>query len=117
MSKKYLELFMKKMYAPFFLPLIGSLVLLAGCTTVAPLQSNVAFPQDGSKYTILGRVTLDAKAGKNSYERLLAAAQKAYPDADDVVNIFVDRKVKRFFFMTTYHYVLSGVAIDYKEVK
>ena len=108
---------MKKMYAPFFLPLIGSLTLLAGCMTVAPLQSNVAFPQDGSKYSILGRVTLDAKIGKNSYERLLEAAKKTYPDADDVVNIFVDRKVRTFLFWTTYSYVLSGVAIDYKEVK
>ena len=68
-----------------------------------PLQSNVAFPQDGSKYSILGRVTL--------------AAKKTYPDADDVVNIFVDRKERTFLFWTTNSYVLSGVAIDYKEVK
>ena len=117
MTLNYMELFMKKtfIFSSFVLSL--ALGIFSACSSVMPLTSDVNFPTDGSKYAILGRVTLESKAGKNSYNKLIEKAKEMYPEADDVVNIVVDAKESSFFGLKSYKYILSGIAIDYKEVE
>lgn len=87
-----------------FFVLLTSLMLV-GCATQMPVAACVDFPQDSAKYRILGRVTLEAK--------------RLYPECDDVVNIMVDATgTKSLIGGITYkNYVMTGIAIDYVEVK
>ncbi|MEL3903003.1 MAG: hypothetical protein P1P60_09310 [Treponema phagedenis] len=100
------------------LALIMSMAVFTGCTTTQPIENHAQFPADGSKYVILGRVTVQVDLAKASggYMKLLDAAKEMYPNADDVVNVVMDAKAKRkdkiFRYVT-----LSGIAIDYVEVK
>ncbi len=97
------------------------LVSLSSCMTARPVANNAAFPGDGSKYTILGRVTvkLDLAKSGGGYAELLEAAKKQYPNADDVVNVITDAQYKKGLFSgpSMKYVTLSGIAIDYKEVK
>ncbi len=97
--------------------LICFVALLAGCSTMRPVQSDSHYPTDGNKYIILGRVTLEADSAHTGYTKLIEQAKALYPNADDVVNIVVDAKVTSFFWSKKYKYILSGIAIHYTEVK
>ena len=108
---------MKKTFIFSSFILVLALGIFSACSSVMPLTSDVSFPADSSKYAILGRVTLEANVGKNSYTKLIEKAKQMYPGADDVVNIIVDAKESSFFGMKSYKYILSGIAIDYKEVE
>lgn len=101
-----------------FFVLLTSLMLV-GCATQMPIAARVDFPQDSAKYRILGRVTLEAKASKSGYIKLLEEAKRVYPECDDVVNIMVDATgTKSLIGGITYkNYVMTGIAIDYVEVK
>lgn len=90
---------------------------LMSCSTLTPVASDAHYPADGSKYVILGRVTLEAETTAIGYTKLLEKAKSLYPKADDVVNIVVDVKVKTAFWLKSYKYIISGIAIDYVEVK
>lgn len=89
---------------------------IAGCVT-EPVFTNVRFPDDGGKYVILGRVSIDVNLWHKGggFDALMAAAKEKYPKADDVVNIFIDRTGIPFYFPLKGK--ISGVAIDYVEVK
>ncbi|MEL3908230.1 MAG: hypothetical protein P1P64_04355 [Treponemataceae bacterium] len=101
----------------FFVGLVATfLLLLASCST-APVMADVNFPADGSKYVVLGRVTLEVPSSKSGYVKLLEAAKAQYPNCDDVVNIVVDAKSYDGLLIKSYKYIMSGVAIDYVEVK
>ncbi len=101
------------------LGLAASLLLLVSCSTTAPIMADVAFPHDSSKYVILGRVTAEMKTNKSGYVVLLEKAKEQFPNCDDVVNIVVDAKIRYGLFggVRATSYVMSGVAIDYVEVK
>ena len=97
-----------------------SVVLSTSCSSMRPIQTTAQFPADGAKYVILGRVEYKGKLSGSGagYTKLLEAAKTKYPNADDVVNIVVDAKCTTTLFGTKYHYVImSGIAIDYLEVK
>lgn len=81
-----------------------------------PISQNNQFPADGSKYTILGRVSLSTNASSKgaAYSLLLAEAKRIYPNCDDVVNIMVDAKRKTILWSIKDTYEMTGVAIDYK---
>lgn len=98
----------------FFIALLAAMLVFVGCATQAPLSANVNFPQDGAKYRILGRVTLDAKTGKAGYVKLLEKAKSTYPECDDVINIMIDATGSKGKYT---HYLMTGIAIDYVEVK
>ena len=110
-----------------FVSMIGMLILLvsvifvAGCSTFRPVETTAQFPADGSKYVILGRVEYAGKLSSAGagYTKLLEIAKAKYPNADDVVNIVMDAKYKKGFFggVTMKYIIISGVAIDYLEVK
>ena len=110
-----------------FVSLIGMLILLisvilvAGCSTTRPVQTTAQFPADGSKYAILGRVEYAGKVSSSGagYTKLLEIAKEKYPNADDVVNIVMDAKYTKGLFgeVTMNYIIISGVAIDYLEVK
>ena len=96
-------------------------MLVTACTSVymVPVSEHSTFPADGTKYEILGRVTVDTTKERSGFTRLLEAAKEQYPGADDVVNIVVDAKTTAtthfFFFTTTTNtYVMSGIAIRYR---
>jgi len=57
-------------------------------------------------------------ANKIGYS-LFEVAKEKYPNADDVVNIVMDAKYKKGLFggATMDYIIISGVAIDYLEVK
>ena len=110
-----------------FVSMIGILMLLvsvmlgAGCSTFRPVETTAQFPADGSKYVILGRVEYAGKLSSSGagYTKLLEIAKAKYPNADDVVNIVMDAKYKKGLFggVTMKYIIISGVAIDYLEVK
>ncbi len=91
-------------------------VSFTGCMTSRPIVNNASFPADGSKYVILGRVSVELDLAKSGggYTSLIKEAKKLYPNADDVVNIVMDGKGKRNGKVLRY-VTISGVAIDYKE--
>ena len=92
---------------------VGSLSLSA-CTSMIPVTSNNTFPADG-KYEILGRVSILTSQTKSGYSKLLEAAKKQYPEADDVVNIMVDvKKTTLLFIFKSYKYEMTALAVDYK---
>ena len=98
--------------------LVFALVLgvFASCVSNAPVLDSTGFPPDSSTYTILGRISIEGSSKSNGYMKLLEAAQKKYPNCDDVVNIVVDAHAS--FFQKMFgggNYNLSGVAIDYKD--
>ncbi|UTC75961.1 hypothetical protein E4O03_04415 [Treponema sp. OMZ 792] len=96
--------------------LLISVVLVVGCSTVRPIETTAQFPADGSKYVILGRVEYKGKLSGSGggYTKLLEVAKEMYPKADDVVNVVIDGRGKK----GNYDYIiLSGIAIDYVEVK
>ncbi len=99
--------------------MLVALLFTVGCSTFRPLENSANFPADGSKYRILGRVTLEGNLNKKGtgYNLLLEEAMKLYPEADDVVNIVIDAEGKHFFKTTTMDYIImSGIAIDYLEM-
>ena len=89
--------------------------VIMGCMSMVPISEHSTFPADGSKYRVLGRVTVNTTKTRSGYTRLIEEAQKKYPNADDVVNIVVDSKQSSFFFglFKSNTYIMSGVAIDY----
>lgn len=95
----------------------GIVVCLAGCMTKTPIQNRASFPPDGSKYVILGRVSvqIDMERKGGGYLSLVEEAQRLYPNADDVVNVVVDGKGKHN--KPPRYLIMSGIAIDYLEVK
>ena len=101
--------------------LLISVMLVAGCSTTRPVQTTAQFPADGSKYVVLGRVEYAGKVSNSGagYTKLLEIAKAKYPNADDVVNIVMDAKYKKGLFggATMDYIIISGVAIDYLEVK
>lgn len=99
--------------------IMTTILMAIGCATQTPLTANANFPQDGAKYRILGRVTLEAKATKSGYAKLVEEAKRLYPSCDDVVNIMIDAKGSKGLFggVTYKNYVMSGIAIDYVDVK
>ena len=103
------------------LGVLVSVVLVVSCSTVRPVYTSAQFPADGSKYVVLGRVQYEGRldGAGGGYTKLLEIAKAKYPNADDVVNIMVDAKYKKSLFhepVLTY-VIISGVAIDYVEVK
>ena len=96
---------------------VGALLValsLSACTSMTPVTSNNTFPADG-KYEILGRVSISTSQTKSGYSKLLEAAKKQYPEADDVVNIMVDvKKTTVLFIFTSYQYEMTALAVDYK---
>ena len=98
-----------------------SIILVAGCSTFRPVQTTAQFPADGSKYVILGRVEYAGKLSSSGagYTKLLEVAKETYRNADDVVNIVMDAKYKKDLFggVSMDYIIISGVAIDYLEVK
>jgi hypothetical protein len=98
-----------------------SIMLIAGCSTFRPVQTTAQFPADGSKYVVLGRVEYEGKVSSSGagYTKLLEVAKETYPNADDVVNIVMDAKYKKGLFggARMDYIIISGVAIDYLEVK
>lgn len=107
---------MKKMGKCVFVSLIlATLLSLVGCMSMVPISEHSSFPADGTKYEILGRVTITTTKTRSGYTRLLEAAREKYFEADDVVNIVVDSKQSTFLFIFKSNtYVMSGVAIKYK---
>lgn len=97
------------------LVLVG--LAVSGCVT-KPVFTNAYFPNDSSKYVILGRVSMDVNLLNTGggFDALLAAAKVKYPKTDDVVNVFVDKTGSDFFQIYT-KAKISGIAIDYVEVK
>lgn len=111
-------------------------VSLTGCTTFTfmfrPVLNNAEFPSDGSKYVILGRVGIRidltdpvlADSG-GPYHELLKEAKKAYPKADDVVNVIIDAGTQTQTSTSVFSsetsveqfVTISGVAIHYTEIK
>ncbi len=103
-----------------FLVILASIFLLAACSTMRPVLTTAQFPADGSKYVVLGRVEYAGKVSSSGagYTKLLEIAKQKYSNADDVVNIVMDAKYKKGLFGVTLEYIIiSGVAIDYLEVK
>ena len=103
------------------LGVLVSVVLVVSCSTVRPVHASAQFPADGSKYVVLGRVQYKGRldgAGAG-YTKLLEVAKAKYPNADDVVNIVMDAKYTKGLFggATMDYIIISGVAIDYLEVK
>ena len=86
---------MKKTFILSSFILVLALGIFSACSSVMPLASDVSFPADSSKYAILGRVTLEANVGKNSYTKLIEKAKQMYPGADDVVKIHSFRYCNR----------------------
>ncbi|MEL3911545.1 hypothetical protein [Treponema pedis] len=101
--------------------LLISVILVSGCSTMRPVETTAQFPADGSKYVVLGRVDYAGKLSGTGagYTKLLEIAKEKYPKADDVVNIVMDAKYKKGLFgsATMDYIIISGVAIDYLEVK
>lgn len=101
--------------------LLISVILVTGCSSMRPVGTTAQFPADGSKYVILGRVEYQGKLSSSGagYTKLLEIAKAKYPNADDVVNIVMDAKYKKGLFggATMDYLIISGVAIDYLEVK
>lgn len=81
-------------------------LLLVSCTTTQPLQATNSFPA-GENYKILGRVTLKASSSRSGYIKLLEAAQKKFPECDDIVNIMIDSRNDDV--------VMTAIAIDYTD--
>jgi lipoprotein len=118
---------MVKMKQKKIVSMIGMLILLisvifvTGCSTVRPVGTTAQFPADGNKYVILGRVEYQGKLSSSGagYTKLLEVAKEKYPNADDVVNIVMDAKYTKGLFggATIDYIIISGVAIDYLEVK
>lgn len=94
---------MRKVKACLVAAMVIAAGLVVGCASYAPVASQLNFPADGTKYVILGRVTVK----NGGYTNLIKEAQKIYPDADDVVNIYMDQK--------SGDTVLSGIAIKYNK--
>ena len=97
-----------------------SFVLVVSCSTMQPVLTTAQFPADGSKYVVLGRVEYKGKSSGSGagYTKLLEIARQKYPNADDVVNIVMDVKYKHGLFGSSVQYIIiSGVAIDYLDVK
>lgn len=84
-----------------------SLLMSTGCMTI-PQATRPVFPI-GIQYEVLGRVSIGGRSMKNGYLKLIEEAQKQYPEADDVVNILVDRT------WNGKRYALTGIAIKYKK--
>lgn len=103
------------------LVLMIGVMLVAGCSTIRPVEERAQFPADGSKYVILGRVEYKGKLSSSGagYTKLIEIAKEKYPNADDVVNIVMDAKYKKgaFGFEKLTYIFMSGVAVDYLEVK
>lgn len=101
--------------------MLACIFLLAACSTTRPVETTAQFPADGSKYVILGRVEYEGKTTSYGagYAKLIEIAKQKYPKADDVVNIVMDAKYKKGLFggATLKYIIMSGVAIDYVEVK
>jgi len=101
--------------------LLISVILVTGCSSMRPVGTTAQFPADGSKYVILGRVEYQGKLSSSGagYTKLLEVAKAKYPNADDVVNIVMDAKYTKGLFggATMDYIIISGVAIDYLEVK
>lgn len=98
-----------------------SVVLVVSCSTTQPVLTTAQFPADGSKYVVLGRVEYQGKTSGSGagYTKLLEIARQKYPNADDVVNIVMDVKYRKvgLFGSTVQYIIISGVAIDYLDVK
>lgn len=86
----------------FVLAVAVSLVLvLAGCSSMKEglWDSGVTTNLETKKYEILGPVTLDGKVtnicffwtfGGKGYSELMEEAKRLYPEADAVIDIYVD---------------------------
>lgn len=85
--------------------LISFILWSTGCMT-SPQIAQPVFPV-GIRYEVLGRVTIGGGSKQNGYVKLIQEAQKKYPEADDVVNILVDRT------WDGKRYALTGIAIKY----
>ncbi len=101
----------------FVAALLVAVTTFMGCMSMVPISEHSAFPADGSKYKILGRVQVETSKTRSGYSRLFEEAHKLYPSADDVVNITVDAKETKMFFglFKSNTYVMSGIAIDYNN--
>ncbi len=95
------------------LGVLFAVFLVSACTTITPVNACTSFPSDG-KYEILGRVSISTSQSKSGYTKLLEAAKKQYPEADDVLNIMVDAKKSTFLIFTSYTYEMTALAVDYK---
>lgn len=96
------EIIMKKLK---LIALISFILWSTGCMT-SPQIAQPVFPV-GIRYEVLGRVTIGGGSKQNGYVKLIQEAQKKYPEADDVVNILVDRT------RDGKRYALTGIAIKY----
>ena len=90
------------------LAVVVAISAFTACTTTNPGYEHNAFPADGSKYEVLGRVVAHFDEGEAAYYKLVEEAQKQFPGADDVVNIMVDIEDQK-------NYIMSGIAIQYKK--
>lgn len=91
------------------------IAVISGCTSMGFVSDAGAFPADASTYEVLGRVSIKASAKKSGYSKLYQAAKDLYPEADDVVNVKIDKKRTVILFIFAFEtYEMSGIAIDYK---
>ncbi len=98
-----------------FLALITTAMVAAftGCTSLGFVSDAGSFPADASTYKVCGRVSVKTSARKSGYSKLYAEAKKLYPEADDVVNVKIDKKTTVFLIFVFQSYEMSGIAIDY----
>ena len=69
--------------------------LFVGCKTfTTPIQGNNVLATDN--FDVLGRVSLETNQLSSGYNLLMNEAKKTYPNADDIINILVDKKSKKF---------------------
>lgn len=93
-----------KKKAVFALVLAGALVLLPGCvstTTQARRDPNITTNLARKDYEVLGPVTMESDVtsilgiiyfGGKGYADLLAEAQRLYPEANALIDIYRDQK-------------------------
>jgi hypothetical protein len=88
-----------------------------------PNGATITGPSD--EYEILGEISLVDKGitvlglftnRGIGYSDLLRAAREKYVDADDVVNVSIDKKIDGlYFFILGHEYKMRGIAIKYKN--
>lgn len=100
-------------------------ILFVSCATVRYPGDNhdLVSKLEPKEYDILGDVVLEGTTrsflgfftwGGATYYELLQKAQKRY-DADDVINVSVDKKVTLFLgIYVSQKYIMRGVAIKYR---
>jgi len=107
--------------------IVLSLFTLSSCASMKePYQAagvkSVLVEKD---YEVLGQITVNSTVknvlglftwGGKGYEEVLEAAKEAYPETDEIINIYVDKKASSYFLVyNTWGYNITCTAIKYVD--